>query len=164
MYPDYVHARSITMNNHPSRAWVKRFHAQIKHNIPKGWRICGENMYARHSIFYRNLESYFLGFSVWPEGNYAMGWSETCEYFSLLGISPVPVLYTGVFRSDKIRSEGAAWTHKDDVEGYVVRLFGQFHFADFQTSVAKWVRKGHVQTDEHWMNKPVVPNEVRKHD
>ena len=23
---------------------------------------------------------------------------------------------------------------------------------------AKLVRKGHVQTDEHWMNKPIVPN------
>ncbi len=29
---------------------------------------------------------------------------------------------------------------------------------DFQKSVVKWVRKGHVQTDEHWMNRIITPN------
>jgi hypothetical protein len=35
-------------------------------------------------------------------------------------------------------------------EGYVVRLASSFKFDDFNKSVAKFVRKNHVQTNEHW--------------
>lgn len=161
MYRDYIHARSLEMNPHPSRDWIKQFHAQIKHNIPKGWRVCGENLFATHSIHYRNLDSYFLGFSVWTENNCTLGWEETCEYLNLLNISPVPVLFEGLFREDEIRSEGSIWLSKMDVEGYVVRLHNEFCLQDFQTAVAKYVRKGHVQTDEHWMHKSILPNKLK---
>jgi RNA ligase len=59
-YPDYLHARSLDSRHHPSRTWVKALHASIAHNIPLGWPICGENLYARHSIAYKNLKSYFF--------------------------------------------------------------------------------------------------------
>ena len=55
MYSDHFHARSLDSRHHPSRAWVKTLHGGIKHEIPSGWRICGENLYARHSIHYRGL-------------------------------------------------------------------------------------------------------------
>lgn len=35
-------------------------------------------------------------------------------------------------------------------EGYVVRLTSSFHYKDFSRSAAKFVRKGHVTTNEHW--------------
>lgn len=35
-------------------------------------------------------------------------------------------------------------------EGYVVRTVEGFAFDEFASHIAKWVRKGHVQTDEHW--------------
>ena len=35
-------------------------------------------------------------------------------------------------------------------EGIVVRNADMFHNEDFSTNVMKWVRKGHVTTDEHW--------------
>jgi hypothetical protein len=162
LYHDYIHARSLTMSPHPSRTWIKQFHAQIRHAIPKGWRVCGENVFATHSIHYTNLDSYFFGFSIWTEDNCALDWKETCDYFDLLGITPVPVLFIGVFRESEIRNQGLAWTRNKDVEGYVVRLYDGFAFRDFQTSVAKWVRKNHVQTDEHWMHKPIIPNGLRK--
>ena len=55
--------------------------------------------------------------------------------------------------------------HKIDVntqEGFVIRLTNEFNLNDFQKSVVKWVRKGHIQTDEHWMNLPLIPNELKK--
>jgi hypothetical protein len=64
LYRDRLHARSLNANPHPSRGWVKNLHAQMRHDIPEGWRVCGENLYAQHSIAYRNLESYFLVFSI----------------------------------------------------------------------------------------------------
>lgn len=50
MYRDYIHARSVDGRSHPSRAWVKQLHGRICFDIPEGWRFCGENMYAQHSI------------------------------------------------------------------------------------------------------------------
>ena len=44
------------------------------------------------------------------------------------------------------------------VEGYVVRTTVGFGYADFATHVAKVVRENHVQSDEHWMHQPIVPN------
>jgi hypothetical protein len=37
-----------------------------------------------------------------------------------------------------------------------VRLAGEFSDARFGQRVAKWVRKDHVQTDEHWMHQAIV--------
>ncbi|MGY5343347.1 RNA ligase family protein [Paenibacillus glucanolyticus] len=43
----------------------------IKYRIPEGYRICAENVYAKHSLLYSALPSYFLLFSVWKELTYA---------------------------------------------------------------------------------------------
>lgn len=34
MYTDYMRARFIMMDSHPSRHWIKNFWAQISYNIP----------------------------------------------------------------------------------------------------------------------------------
>ena len=44
------------------------------------------------------------------------------------------------------------------MEGFVVRCAKRFHFNEFARHVAKWVRRGHVQTDHHWMHAQIVPN------
>ena len=155
LYSDYCHARSVDSRHHPSRDWVKQFHAAIGHEIPHGWRICGENLYARHAIAYEALKSYFYGFSVWDEHNVCLSWEDSQTWFDMLGITPPPVLYHGVWDENKLRELDL---DLEKVEGYVVRLADAFHYEDFATSVAKWVRKGHVQTDKHWMFAAIVPN------
>lgn len=92
MYHDYIHARSLDSAHHPSQDWVKRFHSEIAPNIPEGWRISGENLFAKHSISYDNLDSYFYGFSIWDEDNYCLSYEDTKDWFNLLGITHVPVL------------------------------------------------------------------------
>jgi len=62
---NHIHARSVESGAHPSRHWVKNFWSQIRADIPPGWRVCGENLFTTHSIPYTDLESYFLGCSVW---------------------------------------------------------------------------------------------------
>ena len=84
----YIHARSLDSNNHPSRNWVKRFWSERYYNLPDGWRLCGENVYASHSIMYDELKSYFLGFSIW-DGNQCLSWDDTLFWFQELGITPV---------------------------------------------------------------------------
>lgn len=142
----YCHARSLDIPNHPSQCWIKAFHAAIKDGIPEGFRICGENMFARHSVEYSNLTTYFYGFSVWDD-DLCSDWDSTSEWFNLLGINSVPVLYRGVFNEEKIKE---LWTPNCGKEGYVVRLASGFLYSDFNKSVAKFVRPNHVQTDSHW--------------
>lgn len=160
MYSDHIHARSLDSGPHPSRAYVKGMWAQFMGDIPEGWRVCGENLYAKHSIHYTDLPSYLLGFSIWNERNVCLSWDETLEWFQLLGITPVPVLYDGIWDEKKIRSlwDSKKWSTS---EGYVVRVSDSFPFADFKRKVAKMVRKGHVQTaTHHWMAQQVIPNKL----
>lgn len=161
LYSDYYHARSVDSANHPSRDIAKALHSQFAHDIPQDWRICCENVYAEHSIHYENLESYLYGFSVWDETNTCLNWDETIEWFNLFGVAPVPVLYDGIYNEDTLRK---LWNDMDanTQEGYVVRLADSFQYGEFYKSVAKMVRKDHVQTTKHWMHgQRVVPNKLK---
>jgi hypothetical protein len=157
LYADGFHARSLDSRHHPSRDWLARFHASLAHVIPPGWRICGENLYARHAIAYHDLPSYFLGFSIWDGDNRCLPWDETVELLGLLGVHPVPVLWRGPFDARALeRLAGSLDTSSQ--EGLVVRLAAGFAYEAFGHSVAKWVRQAHVQTDGHWIHAAVVPN------
>ena len=155
LYPDYFHARSVDSRHHPSRDWLARFHANMSYKIPAGWRICGENVYARHSITYDNLPSYFLGFSTWDENNMCLDWDTTLMIFEDIGVTPVETIYRGIFDEQVLK--------KIDIgseEGYVVRLTDSFQYENFGKSIAKFVRPNHVQTDKHWSHQVIVPNKL----
>ena len=162
LYTDHIHARSIDSKYHPSREWVKAFWGSIKHEIPSFMRICGENMYAKHSIHYTNLNSYFLGFSVWVD-DVSLDWETTEMWFDLLGIEPVPVWYDGIYSENKLHE---LWEEYggENVEGYVVRVADKIPVDSFSVLVGKYVRKNHVQTNKFWMNQPVIPNVLKPHE
>jgi hypothetical protein len=162
LYNDYIHARSLDSRNHPSRDWVKKFHAEIKHNIPENFRICGENLYAKHSIHYDNLPSYFLVFSIW-DGDTCLSWGDTVEYSKLLNLELVPVIFNGRFEGSVEDFQRFLKESLDTErnEGYVVRRRDSFSIDEFPTSVIKYVRKNHVQTDNHWMSQKIIPNKLK---
>lgn len=154
LYRDGLHARSLDSAHHPSRAWVKSLHGSVASAIPEGWRVCGENMYARHSLGYDDLDSWFYAFSVWA-GERCLSWDATVRFAVGLGV-PVPkVLWRGVFDERALRKLRLDLGRQ---EGYVVRVADSFQAEDFRHCVAKWVRTGHVRTDQHWMLGPVVAN------
>lgn len=159
MYRDGIHARSVDGRHHPSRDWVKALHGSICREIPEGWRLCGENLYARHSIAYDSLDSYFHLFSIWNEKNESLPWDEVREWAEILGLRTVPQLYRGEW-NEKIAQEITAGLDTTTQEGCVVRLAGRFHYNEFRRSLAKWVRRGHVQTDKHWMFSQIIPNQL----
>ncbi|WP_328930168.1 AAA family ATPase [Streptomyces sp. NBC_00190] len=154
LYADGLHARSLDSAHHPSRAWVKGLQGRIGAGIPAGWRVCGENLYARHSLAYEDLESWFYGFSVW-DGEHCLDWDRTVRFLRGLGVPAPRVLWRGVFDERALRRLKLDTARQ---EGYVVRTVDGFAYQDFGRCVTKWVRGGHVQTDTHWMFAPVVPN------
>ncbi|MFI6286894.1 RNA ligase family protein [Streptomyces sp. NPDC051018] len=158
LYGDGMHARSPDSAHHPSRAWVKALQGRIAHAIPEGWRVCGENMYARHSLAYDGLDGFFYGFSVWDGRGRCLDWDGTVRFLRGLGI-PVPrVLWRGTLDKRAERALRALRLDTARQEGYVVRTADGFAAGEFGARVAKWVRAGHVGTDKHWMHSAVVPN------
>lgn len=149
------HARSLSSSNHQSRDYVRWLAAKIGYLLPKSYRVCGENLYARHSIGYQGLPDYFLVFSVW-DGETCLSWGDTAVWAEELGLQLVPVIYRGRYPEDQ---DPSLW-NKEGSEGYVVRDAGPFLLSEFPFKVGKFVRENHVQTDSHWMHKAIVKNEL----
>ena len=160
LYSEYVHARSVDSASHPTKDWIKNYQSQIGWNIPSGWRVCGENLWAKHSIAYDNLASYFEAFSIWDDTNSCLGWDSSLEWFGLIGVEHVPVLYDGPWEDSLMAKFIPKDTEKR--EGFVVRLAERFHYSRFRVSVAKWVREGHVQTSHHWRRQKIEKNRLRE--
>jgi hypothetical protein len=142
----YFHARSISGHSHPSQGWLKNNIQSWSYDLPEGWRVCGENLYATHSLFYEGLPSYFEVFSIWDHRNDCLSWDEMSDWAQLLGLNVVPVLYRGEYNEKAIRSLMLDTARQ---EGYVIRLADRFPYAKFRRAVAKFVRKNHVQDTVH---------------
>ncbi len=158
IYRDGVHARSIDSRHHPSRNWVKQLQGRIGYLIPEGWRLCGENLFARHSLEYESLEGYFYLFSIWNQENICLSWQETIHWAEKLALPLVPEIYRGTFDEQLIRK---LKIDEKICEGYVVRTETSFNYSSFKENIAKWVRPHHVTTDKHWMHSAVVPNKLK---
>lgn len=160
IYNDGIHARSLVYEPHPSRNWPKVLAARISHDIPEGWRVCGENLWAEHSISYRHLEDYFLVFSIWNEKNICLSWDDTKEWATLLDLKMVPTIYEGLGDKHHIENLYTTLHNGDACEGYVVRLKEAFPYSAYRTAVGKYVRANHVATHGHWMRQMVKPNRL----
>lgn len=158
----HIHARSIDSRGGEDRAWVKNMLSNILYSLPDRWRVCGENLWAEHSIHYHNLPSYFLGFSLWDERSVCLSWDDTQEYFEVLGISSVPVLFDGIFSMKDLETCINGLDTECD-EGIVIRVADAFPYPKFKSSIAKWVRAGHVTTAKHWRaGRAFTSNELLK--
>lgn len=154
------HARSPDSGYHPSRDWVKAFAAGISPQLQDNERIVGEYLFARHSVAYDDLSSYFLGFA-WICDHQIQGWDDSAQRFSELGILPVPILHRGVFDAATVN---AVLSDLDLTrqEGFVVRTSAPFAENAMATHMAKYVRADHVQGDTHWMHADIVKNGLQK--
>lgn len=162
MYNDKIHARSIDSGSHETRNWVKGLWSRIAWMIDENMRICGENLYAVHSMKYDSLPSYFMVFSVWID-NVCLSWEETVDYAGILGLETVPVIYDGQY--DREAVEKAFVPYAETNEGYVVRIAESFNYGDFRKSIAKYVRPQFRQainnSHGHWISKKVETNGLK---
>ena len=138
-------------------AMVKKHHAWKTIDVPSNICIYGEDLYGIHSIHYDPIpedETYRV-FNI-REGDEWMSLDEKIAYSTQLGFLTVPLLFRGVFHSIK---EITQWFDHHirqpsslgpEAEGFVLQITDRFHTNDFSNNVAKYVRKGHVQTDQHW--------------
>jgi len=160
MTSDRVYARSIDSADHPSRHWVKALWSSINWKISKNMRICGENLFAKHSIEYDNLGTYFYVFNIWID-DLCLSWDKTIDMCKDLDLKHVGVLASNL-SSDAFPNIHAFFLdqYASNNEGYVVRNMDSFNYNEFDTNVAKYVRANHVQTDSHWMYSKIQQNKL----
>ena len=158
IYRDGFHARSLDSKHKEYHSWLIREMQKFAYNIPEGYRICGEYLFARHSIPYDSLPSYFLVFSVW-DGDTCLSWDDTEIICEELGLQTVPVLWRTQYNTTEIKALAEKVTARGG-EGIVVRYAGEFKYDEFDKNLAKYVRKNHVQTDKHWSFSEIVKNAI----
>lgn len=123
--------------------------------------LFGESLYGIHSIEYTGLPEHFFLFGVRCVDRWE-SWDTVCLYAELANVPPVPVVWCGTvcteaelkaLLEDLVQQPSALSDPELGLsprEGIVVRRADAFAIGEFETSVMKWVRKGHVQTDEFW--------------
>lgn len=178
-----LNARGVFARSHgaptrnPWASYLMPLHAQLK-NALGSLELFGESVYAVHSICYGNLESYFYLFAI-RDGARWLSWEEVTEYAQMIDVPTVPLLYDGSLRPEDLRpcvevlvagtsrKSARSPLPPSPIEGIVVRVAETFDDTDFSERVFKWVRKGHVQTSQHWARswqRAFLANELEKMD
>lgn len=152
-----VYGRSV---NAPTTAkWMAmvRKHHSWKVNEPDRF-LYGEDIYGVHSIKYGPVpeNETFYAFALRDGQNLFSSFGSLVDYASERHIPVAPVLFEGAFGSEAELRSFVEDAHRapsalgGEREGVVIRLARSFPASDFQRSVCKSVRAGHVQSDRHW--------------
>jgi len=159
---------------------LRRFWQLVKYDLGD-LEIFGENLYAIHSIEYRKLEHHYYVFGI-REYDRWLSWEETQFYANMLDLPTIPVIKTESTPKERALFEAqmlmlvngpGAFDPYDiydqkatTMEGIVSRNADRYAVDAFAQNVFKYVRKGHVKTDEHWTRNwkraPLI-NEGRDH-
>jgi hypothetical protein len=151
-YRDAFHGRSKDSGTQPWDTYAKKIWSEIRFDIPEGWRLSCESMYARRSVAYENLESPLYIIGIWNEENSLISWADTVEWAQMFGLPTVPPIYVG----NDFKEARTAWGknfNPETSEGFVVRDAGEIPYEKFGKRVAKYVRANHVQTSADWRHR-----------
>lgn len=149
----------------PWTASLRRFWQLIKADLGD-FEIFGENLYAIHSLEYHKLEHHFYVFGI-REHDRWLSWEETKFYAHLLELPTVPVLKMESTPKEQLQFENELLLLANGIgtfcpydvvsqkpatmEGIVTRNADGYRVDSFADNVFKYVRSGHVKTDEHWI-------------
>lgn len=138
----------------------------IRHDLGE-LELFGENLYGVHSIEYRHLTHHYFVFAIRYLDQW-LSWEEVAFYAAFFDFPTVPVLemvpgpaalpeaafrqqvLSWVSQPSLFHSYDAAQNIPCTMEGLVSRNAAAFALADMPRNVFKYVRQGHVKTDEHW--------------
>lgn len=152
LYPDAFHGRSKDSGTHPWDTYAKQIWSRVRFDIPEGWRVSCESLYARRSVAYDNLESPLYIIGIWDDSNALISWEDTKEWAEMFNLPTVPPIYEGA----DFKAASTAWMKQfnpETSEGFVIRDAGKIPYELFGSRVAKYVRANHVQTSADWRHR-----------
>jgi hypothetical protein len=166
----------ITEGMHPQydlfkqRATVKRY--VLEERLGTRFILFGEWVYARHSVFYRQLPHYFFEFDIYDkEAESFLDLGQRLKLLDGAGIETVPVVHAGALKRTELegligpsrfdsRFENPATKQTDNLmEGLYLRTEAN----GVVRGRAKFVRSEFVEKikqSTHWQHQAMVPNEL----
>jgi len=133
----------------PLKAWVATIAHLLWPRLRDRYIVYGEWLYAKHTVFYDALPHYFCEFDVFDrvEGVF-LSTPRRAEQAALdSGVDP-----------DRVAAETDG---SDDMEGLYIKVEEN----GIVTGRYKWVRAAFLNavldSGTHWMNRPIVPNQLR---
>jgi hypothetical protein len=165
----FTHARALDSGiKDEGQAWFKQYWLNKLYSTQhfNDWlHIKGESLYWEHSLQYTEAVHAFQVFAVWCENQKNRFVLKSTDFIedtiAELGLHSVPVVYNGKF-DQRMLEKFHETLDLSKVEGYVVRVCNDITLENFSRQVAKFVRKGHVQTDQHW-RRQLKRNPIPKH-
>ena len=154
-------APSLAGMNADGAPWlgmVKKHHAWKTSGL-RQYAVHGEDIYAVHSIEYGPVPERrtFYAFALRDAREDVFeSFDKTLGVCAALDFATVPILCDGVFETERelrarLESEMSEPSRLGgEREGVAVRVADGFPVSEFERSVCKLVRAGHVQTDAHW--------------
>jgi hypothetical protein len=157
-----VFARSHSLpTSCPTFNLIKNIHFFPKEYLMNdNYLYFGENLYAVHSIKYENLEDTFFLFKIYDkEKKLWLSYTDVVEEAQRLNFKMPNIIKSGffTFKELQIFLDSDIKT-RNNFEGYVINNMDSFGKDEFSNNVVKYVRLGHVQTDEHWSKNWVKSN------
>lgn len=161
---------------------IRELWSRVKNDLDN-LEIFGENLYAIHSIGYEKIEAHYYVFAVRCEDEW-LSWEEVCFYAAMFDLPTVPVIKT-VYKTDNepafkqevidLSNQNSVFDAYDAIthepctrEGVVSRNTMGFKTEELAENVFKYVRKGHVKTNEHWTRNwkkaPLLYEQKKKND
>ena len=158
LYDGRAFTRGMNTDRAPWLGMVKKHHAW-KTSGARRSAIHGEDIYAVHSIKYDPVPERrtFYVFALRDvQKNVFESFDKTVSVCKTMDFATVPILYDGEFESGQAlrgrleleMSESSGLG--GEREGVVVRIADGFPVREFERSICKLVRVGHIQTDTHW--------------
>lgn len=140
----------------------------MKYDLKGGIQIFLENLYAIHSIEYKNLDSHYHVFAVRQNG-LCLSWEEVQFWAAAFDFPTVPVLEImepAKLSQQEFVNKVLVHTSKQSdyksfdvntnpekeclMEGIVGSNYDEYLLKHFDRNVYKYVRAKHVKTDAHW--------------
>lgn len=123
--------------------------------------LFGEWCAARHSLDYRNLPDYFLGFDVYDKHKNIFWSAERRDaLLSKIGLSAVPRIAQGKFNLEELKKivSGKSSIYRDgNIEGIIIRKESD----DWLVQRTKLVRPDFTQAiQEHWSKRGIEWNKI----
>ena len=144
----------------PWLAMARKHHAWKTIPLPD-LQLYGEDIYGVHAIEYDSVpENATFRLFAARENDAWLSWDAVAALARKLDILTVPVLHRGTPETlRELRREAEALMRQPSAigpekEGIIIRIAGSFPASEFDRSVCKMVRPGHVQpADDHWSNR-----------
>jgi hypothetical protein len=166
----------ITEGMHPQydlfKQWATVKRHTLEERLEQRFILFGEWVYARHSIFYRQLTHYFFEFDVYDKENEAfVDLEQRLNRLEGAGIETVPVVCSGSLARSELEAligpsqfdsqfENPSTNRTDNrMEGIYLRTEAD----GVVTGRAKFVRPEFVEKikqSTHWQHQAMVPNEL----